>query len=75
MLICSLDHKVFKVKNHCSLDSDLSFQLDTKVVSAKPSKLTITRDGKKLSVSGFEVVYEDTILFPEGGGQVLWVCP
>ena len=47
------------------------FQFETKVVSCKPAKLSVTRDGKKLVLSGFEVVCEDTILFPEGGGQVM----
>ena len=46
------------------------FQLETKVVSCQPAKLSVTRDGKKQVLSGFQVVCEDTILFPEGGGQV-----
>ena len=41
------------------------------MVSSKPAKLSVVRDGKKVAVAGFEVVFEDTILFPEGGGQVL----
>jgi hypothetical protein len=48
----------------------MPFQFDTKVVSSKPSKLSLVRDGKKVTVAGFEIVFEDTILFPEGGGQV-----
>ena len=40
------------------------------MVSSKPAKLSVVRDGKKVAVAGFEVVFEDTILFPEGGGQV-----
>ena len=39
-------------------------------MSSKPAKLSVVRDGKKVTVAGFDVVYEDTILFPEGGGQV-----
>ena len=40
------------------------------MVSSKPAKVSVVRDGKKVAVAGFEVVFEDTILFPEGGGQV-----
>ena len=36
--------------------------LTTRVVSCKPAKL----DGKDC----YEIILEDTVLFPEGGGQV-----
>ena len=32
--------------------------------------MKITVGGKKTNLSGFEVILEDTVLFPEGGGQV-----
>ena len=45
----------------CQKDSYLQ-TFKSKVVSCKPAKL----DG----IDGYEIVMEDTILFPEGGGQV-----
>ena len=45
----------------CQKDSFLR-TLKTKVISCKPGKI----NGKE----AFEVVLEDTVLFPEGGGQV-----
>ena len=27
-------------------------------------------DGKKQKLNGYQVILEDTVLFPEGGGQV-----
>lgn len=45
----------------CQQDSFLK-HLKTKVLSCKGSKLA----GKE----AFEVILEDTVLFPEGGGQV-----
>ena len=45
----------------CQKDSFLR-TLKTKVISCKPGKI----NGKEV----FEVVLEDTVLFPEGGGQV-----
>ncbi|KAM6163144.1 alanyl-tRNA editing protein Aarsd1 isoform 1-T1 [Rhynchocyon petersi] len=47
---------------------DLDFT--TTVVSCCPAELqTEGSNGKKEVVSGFQVVLEDTLLFPEGGGQ------
>jgi Ser-tRNA(Ala) deacylase AlaX len=46
--------------------------LTTVVVSSKPTQVTIVQGGKKTEVACHEVVLEDTILFPEGGGQVRW---
>ena len=45
----------------CQKDSFLR-ALKTKVISCKAGKI----NGKEV----FEVVLEDTVLFPEGGGQV-----
>lgn len=45
----------------CQKDSYLQ-TLSTRVVSCEPSK-----HGE---VEGYEVLLEDTVLFPEGGGQV-----
>ncbi|XP_014446208.1 alanyl-tRNA editing protein Aarsd1-like isoform X1 [Tupaia chinensis] len=43
----------------------------TTVVSCSPAELqTEGSNGKKEVLSGFNVVLEDTLLFPEGGGQV-----
>lgn len=44
-------------------------ELDTKVKDCFPSVLDIVENGKKRQQKGFEVILEDTILFPEGGGQ------
>ncbi|KAB0397701.1 hypothetical protein E2I00_019150, partial [Balaenoptera physalus] len=47
---------------------DLDFT--TTVVSCSPAELqTEGSNGKKEVLSGFHVVLEDTLLFPEGGGQ------
>ncbi|OWK15430.1 hypothetical protein Celaphus_00001377 [Cervus elaphus hippelaphus] len=47
---------------------DLDFT--TTVVSCRPAELhTEGSNGKKEVLSGFQVVLEDTLLFPEGGGQ------
>lgn len=49
----------------------LSVQFTTTVVSCRPAELhTDGSNGKKEVLSGFHVVLEDTLLFPEGGGQV-----
>ncbi|XP_061446648.1 alanyl-tRNA editing protein Aarsd1-like isoform X4 [Rhineura floridana] len=46
---------------------DLDFT--TQVVSCCPAKLSTETGGKKETLQGFHVILEDTILFPEGGGQ------
>ena len=38
--------------------------------SCTPAELKLVQDGKKTTLKGYEVVLEDTVLFPEGGGQV-----
>ncbi|XP_076039685.1 alanyl-tRNA editing protein Aarsd1-B [Oratosquilla oratoria] len=41
----------------------------TKVVSCKPATLEVLQNGKKNKRQCFEVIFDDTVLFPEGGGQ------
>ena len=50
----------------CQRDS-YQQQLETKVVSCELATLSLQE--KKQNVSGFNVIFEDTVLFPEGGGQ------
>jgi hypothetical protein len=40
------------------------------VKSCETGKLEQLVNGKKTNVEGFEVELDDTVLFPEGGGQV-----
>lgn len=47
-----------------------SFQFATSVVSCCPAELKHEVNGKKETLKGFNVKLRDTILFPEGGGQV-----
>ena len=44
-------------------------QFETEVVSCTPVTRKVDVRGKKVSISGCEVVCRDTVLFPEGGGQ------
>ncbi|XP_056153059.1 alanyl-tRNA editing protein Aarsd1 [Lampris incognitus] len=44
-------------------------EFDTSVVSCCPAELKYEINGKKETVKGFNIKLEDTILFPEGGGQ------
>jgi len=53
---------------HCQRDS-FSKELETEVVSCKPSTRKLELNGKKQQVAGCELVCKDTVLFPEGGGQ------
>ncbi|KAJ7313423.1 hypothetical protein JRQ81_004781 [Phrynocephalus forsythii] len=46
---------------------DLDFT--TRVVSCCPTELLTETGGKKKILQGYHVILEDTILFPEGGGQ------
>lgn len=50
-----------------------SFQFVTSVVSCSPAELKREINGKKETLKGFNVKLQDTILFPEGGGQVGWI--
>lgn len=52
----------------CQKDSYLR-EFDTKVVSCTPAKLKLVTNGKKEQISGYEIICDDTVLFPEGGGQ------
>ena len=45
-------------------------QLVAIVKSCTPGELKQVINGKTTTQTGFEVELEDTILFPEGGGQV-----
>ncbi|KAE8740234.1 hypothetical protein FOCC_FOCC014260 [Frankliniella occidentalis] len=65
LLGCSRD---FEMVFACQKDSFLK-ELDTSVVSCKEAKVSINNNGKKEVIDGFEIVLEDTIIFPEGGGQ------
>ncbi|TRY68254.1 hypothetical protein TCAL_07673 [Tigriopus californicus] len=51
----------------CQRDS-YQTQLSSEVVSCSPVQL-ITRQGQKQTITGHEVVCQDSVLFPEGGGQ------
>nr|CAD7394898.1 unnamed protein product [Timema cristinae] len=44
-------------------------QFTAKVLSCKEASLKTVINGKKELLNGFEVILDDTILFPEGGGQ------
>lgn len=52
----------------CQEDSFLK-EFTSKVVSCENGSLELVVDGKKTKIDGYEVKLEDTILFPEGGGQ------
>lgn len=52
----------------CQEDSFLK-EFTSKVVSCNKADFEVIIDGKKNNISGYEVILEDTILFPEGGGQ------
>jgi len=42
----------------------------SKVVSCTAAQIDRVVQGKKEKVEGYEVLLEDTVFFPEGGGQV-----
>ncbi|XP_053116046.1 putative protein PTGES3L isoform X1 [Hemicordylus capensis] len=44
-------------------------QFTTRVFSCHPAELLTETGGKKETLQGFHVILQDTILFPEGGGQ------
>nr|CAD7395340.1 unnamed protein product [Timema poppensis] len=52
----------------CQTDSFLK-EFTAKVLSCKEASLKTVINGKKELLNGFEVILDDTILFPEGGGQ------
>ena len=39
------------------------------MVSCDKANLKLVISGKSQKVNGYEVILEDTVLFPEGGGQ------
>ncbi|XP_071530738.1 alanyl-tRNA editing protein Aarsd1-B [Panulirus ornatus] len=41
----------------------------TKVVACNPAKLDVVENSKKKKVDCYETTFEDTVMFPEGGGQ------
>ncbi|KAK4305998.1 hypothetical protein Pmani_022144 [Petrolisthes manimaculis] len=41
----------------------------TKVVSCVPANIQLVVNGKKKKVDCYETIFEDTVFFPEGGGQ------
>ncbi|XP_077108178.1 alanyl-tRNA editing protein Aarsd1 isoform X2 [Ranitomeya variabilis] len=52
----------------CQKDS-YATELLTEVISCSPAQLKADNGGKKETLSGFNVILKDTVLFPEGGGQ------
>lgn len=44
-------------------------ELTSKVVSCKPAQISVLQNGRKVKIQCHEVTLEDTVLFPEGGGQ------
>ncbi|XP_019876140.2 alanyl-tRNA editing protein Aarsd1 [Aethina tumida] len=52
----------------CQEDSFLK-EFVSKVVSCKETEICLNEGGKKVNKPGYEVILEDTIIFPEGGGQ------
>lgn len=61
----------FKPNSQCPFClSTCLLQFDTSVVSCVPAELKLENNGKKEKLKGFNVNLKDTILFPEGGGQV-----
>ncbi|XP_063819251.1 alanyl-tRNA editing protein Aarsd1 [Pseudophryne corroboree] len=53
---------------YCQKDS-YATELMTVVVSCSPAELKTENGGKKETMSGYNVILKDTVLFPEGGGQ------
>lgn len=43
------------------------------MISCTNAELEIIENGKKVKIEGYDVVLDDTILFPEGGGQVTYI--
>ena len=44
----------------------INFQLEVEVISSNPSTL---KNPNSKAIKGFDVIFSDTVLFPEGGGQ------
>ena len=60
-------HRYFSKFSLLKVYAYFVLQLDVEVVSCTPSTLKIA--GSK-PIKGFDVIFTDTVLFPEGGGQV-----
>ncbi|XP_014276906.1 alanyl-tRNA editing protein Aarsd1-A [Halyomorpha halys] len=52
----------------CQNDSFLK-EFSSKVISCSTAEFKTVVNGKKETLKGYDVILEDTILFPEGGGQ------
>ncbi|KAG7156272.1 Alanyl-tRNA editing protein Aarsd1-A-like [Homarus americanus] len=55
---------VFYCQRHC-----YDKKYTTNVVSCKPAKQDVVVNGKKKKIDCYETTFEDTVMFPEGGGQ------
>lgn len=62
--------EVNNIKLNIYIIKFLSNQFKTVVVSCSKSQLETTIDGEKKKLDGYDVILENTIIFPEGGGQV-----
>lgn len=57
--------------NPLHISINVSFKFESKVIICEPTSQNQKNcDGKDELVKGYNVVLDDTILFPEGGGQV-----
>lgn len=70
MCLCKARLLSLNEKQEGQPDFMFSFQFVTSVVSCCPAELKQEIDGKTKTLKGFNVKLQDTILFPEGGGQV-----
>lgn len=52
----------------CQEDSFLK-EYSSKIISCEEAQIKTLHNGKKENLSGYEIIMDDTILFPEGGGQ------
>ena len=62
-------HARYVARHEMNVLDNVMLQLVTEVVSCKPVTRKMELAGKKVTVTGCEVVCADTVLFPEGGGQ------
>ena len=60
---------LFKLVKSLTFHSSF-LQFSTSVVSCSEAEVQLENNGKKVKVKGYNVKLKDTILFPEGGGQV-----
>lgn len=64
-----------KTVSKSEFTTTLKLQFTSKVVSCEKSEFNRTVNGKNEKIAGYEVILENTVLFPEGGGQVLHFFP